>query len=179
MTTELQRRYQIKGAAFGARGCSCSCNPCDCNPCTCGDEMRPPRWRVSGCYIQSGTIDGKDASGLLLLSLAQPVEKRSTIWQETLLVDKNATEEQITTLLSIFEDQLESLPAEIETRILTKKAVYRTSMHYTTESGEPQLQIAFVPDAITRIRAGIAVLPQPWSYQGPMALRDHFALSSL
>jgi hypothetical protein len=44
MTAELQRRYQIKGAAFGARGCSCS--PCDCNPCTCGDEVRPPSWRI-------------------------------------------------------------------------------------------------------------------------------------
>jgi hypothetical protein len=175
MTTELQRRYQIKGAAFGARGCSCSCSPCDCDPCTCGDEVRPPRWRVSGYYIQSGIVDDKDVSGLLLLSLAQPLEERSTIWQETILVGANVAQEQITALLDIFEDQLKSLPAEIEPRILTERTIYRTPMHYNAES---QLRVAFVPYVATQLRTGIAVPPQPWHYEGPMALRGHFAMSS-
>jgi hypothetical protein len=177
MTIELQQRYQIKGAAFGARGCSCSCSPCDCNPCKCGDEVRPPRWRISGYHIQSGTIDGNDVSGLFLLSLAQPLGD-SALWQEALLIDENATQEQIMTLLSIFEDQLESLPAEIETRVLSRKALYTIPMRYASETAEPQLHVDFVPATATRLREGNTVLPRPWNYHGPMALREHFALSS-
>jgi hypothetical protein len=134
---------------------------------------------MSGYHIQSGTIDGKDASGLFLLSLAQPVEEQSTIWHETILVDENVTWEQITALLSIFESQLESFPAEIETRILTQKAVYRALIHSNAKAAGNHLHVAFVPDAASRIREGSALLTQPWSYQGLVALREHFALSSL
>ena len=177
MTTKLQQRYHIKTAAFGARGCSCSCKPCDCDPCTCGDEVRPPLWRVSGYHIQSGTIDGSDVSGLFLLSLAQPSEKDNTIWQETLLVDENATQEQIMLLLNIFEDQLESLPAEIEQRISARRAIYTVPMRYTLEKGENQLHVDFVPRASNRLREGASAFPQPWSYHGPMAQREQFVLS--
>ena len=71
---DLYAKIDVQGRFFGARDSTCSCDPCDCNPCSCGDARQPdlPAWRVSGCFIESGTVGEIDLSRLVLLSLAQP-----------------------------------------------------------------------------------------------------------
>lgn len=183
MTAELQLRTQVKGTAFGVRGCvsstssaSCTCNPCDCNPCTCGGKVLPPRWRVSGYYIEEGTIEARDVAGVVLLILAQPsFAGDNDHWQQTILVDEQATQEQIAALLTTFEDGLDSLPAEVKAHTATKKAVYKVPMHYKTGTDSSWLHVEFVPQRATMIRPG-APSPQAWSYHGPIALREQINL---
>ncbi|QBD75345.1 DUF1326 domain-containing protein [Ktedonosporobacter rubrisoli] len=176
MATELQQRYRVKGAAFGARGCSsCTCNPCDCNPCNCGDSVSLPLWRVSGYAIESGEINGREVAHLLLLSLSQPAPTGN--WQEVILIDDKASHEQAIAALALFEERMDSLPAELGASSKTPKAVYSVPMHYALTEAGPVLRVAFIPERAAQLR-GAPFEPLPWHYEGPMALRETFALSS-
>ena len=122
------QRAAVKGQIFGARRDSCSCDPCDCNPCKCGDSLVPnyPGWRVSGYFVKSGTFNKQQLSEHLLLSLALPEwEGSHDGWQEVLLVEKTASPELVHALLTVFESELESMPAEIGTQSKVKRAIYR------------------------------------------------------
>jgi hypothetical protein len=190
--------FTIKGDFFGARGGSCSCDPCDCNPCTCGDsvhgENEPsyPLWRVSGYLVRTGLIHSVDVSDHLILSLTQPVhEGKADAWQEVILVDDAATNEQITALLEVFEDRLDSVPAEVRALAQgtgltpTKRVVYRTSMNYIPGEKNPTLHVDFTPDQKPwREAQGLQgtndLNDQPvraWHYHGPTALRETFDLN--
>ena len=180
MRVETFPRLNIVGETFGARGCSssCSCDPCDCNPCGCGDEHHAgpnyPAWRVSGYYIETGEMKGLDVSHLALLGLAQPVkEGDNEHWQEVLLVDNRATGEQVMALLTQFEGQLESMPAEVGTYTPALRSVYQLPIAYSHQKDELSLRVQFIPEAATFIRQGADSSPiRSWSYDGPMALRE-------
>ncbi|MBE3560100.1 MAG: DUF1326 domain-containing protein [Ktedonobacteraceae bacterium] len=180
MPAKLQLRYKVKGMAFGARDCDCPCDPCDCDPCECERPGRPVRWRVSGYHIETGTIDGSDVSDMLLLSLSQAAGEGSNApWQEIVLIDERATAEQISTLLDIFRDHLKSMPAEITAPAATRKAVYALPMSYTMGADGPRLHVEFAPERARLVQDGAPrQTPPAWRYDGPMALREHFTLSS-
>ncbi len=180
MRVETFPRLKIVGETFGARGCasSCSCDPCDCNPCGCGDEHHEgpnyPAWRVSGYSIVTGEIEGLDISNLVLLSLAQPVrEGENEHWQEVLLVESRATQEQIMALLAQFEGQLESMPAEVGTYARTLRPVYQVPLVYHHQNNELSLHVQFTPEVAMLVRQNMNSSPiRSWSYDGPMALRE-------
>ena len=173
----VQKRVSVKGKFFGARGSSCSCDPCDCNPCRCGDVVipQPPSWRVSGVVIDAGNFDGTDLSHLVLLSLSLPRQEGE--WEELFLVDQHASPEQIACLLAIFEEELESLPAEVEPFLRFRRAVYSTPIEYLPDEERPFLRVNTVRDRMTLVRASEQsehVWPGVWVYDGPMALRGGF-----
>lgn len=178
----LRTHNVLQGRFFGARGGSCSCDPCDCNPCHCGDALPPnfPLWRVSGCVLDKGMLGETDLSQLVLLSLAQPCqEPYSTTWEEILLVESRATPGQIEALLAIFDDSLESMPAEINTYTRTRRAVYRVPIDYTPDERRPLLHVHVIPEQLIQVRAGQnqqTSWPREWIYQGPMALREPLRL---
>lgn len=164
----------IKGTLFGARGDSCSCNPCDCNPCRCGNSLVPqlPFWRASGCLIEEGHLGEATLSHLVILSLAQPDE--AGIWNETLLVEYSATPDQIAGLLALFEDELESLPAELGPQPRGLRAVYRVPLTYVPDASRPFLQVTFTREHATLVRNSEKqghFSPREWVYDGPMAVR--------
>ncbi len=171
----------VKGMLFGVRGGSCSCDPCDCNPCQCGDAItpNPPLWRVSGCAIEEGWVGETDLSHLVLLSLAQPRDTGE--WEEILLVENRATAEQIAGLLRVFEQELESLPAEVGPLPPTRRAVYRVPFDYRPDAARPFLRVALTQDQMTQVRASERdgeSWPRAWTYEGPMALRGEIVLHS-
>jgi hypothetical protein len=169
----------VQGRFFGARGGSCSCDPCDCNPCHCGDALPPnlPLWRVSGCALSEGIVGEIDLSHLVLLSLAQPREDAT--WEEILLVDHRATSEQIEALLTLFDETLESMPAEVGSYARTQRAVYRVPIDYTPDEQRPLLRVNVSCQQLLLVRAGEnqqSAWPCEWTYDGPMALREPFHL---
>lgn len=188
MATAVQQRYSVKGDVFGARGeragSSCSCDPCDCNPCTCGSSVygppNYPLWRVSGYLVRVGSIHDVDVTEHLVLSLTQPVHPDQTdAWQEVILVDEKASNEQIAALLDVFEDRLESVPAEVTSLPSTKRAVYRASINYTAGGTNPVLHVDFTPNQ-QPWRKAQDLDQQParaWHYDGLMAFRGTFDLS--
>lgn len=185
MITVIQQNYLLKGTVFGARGGSCSCNPCDCNPCRCADGVNGgigpnyPFWRVSGYYIEAGTIQDLDVSKLTIMSLTQPVYADSNeLWQEVILIDSRATMEQSTALLSIFERHLDSVPAEVAPLPPTQRAIYKAQLQYQpAKEGNPAFHAMFTPDHTSLLRADgnpEAYQARSWSYDGPMAQRNTF-----
>jgi hypothetical protein len=174
-----RQRSAIKGHTFGARGDSCSCDPCDCNPCKCGDGLQPnyPAWRVSGYFVRSGTFQQQQFSQQILLSLAQPEQAGSHEgWQEVLLVQRETPLELVNTLLSLFERDLASMPAEIGTYPQVQRAVYRAPLEYRITAQGPHLRVVFQPESIDMLYAGSGQQEvRPWTYDGPMALRGNFS----
>jgi hypothetical protein len=174
--TATKMQYQIQGEAFGARGCSssCTCNPCNCNPCNCaGRQPDYPRWRVNGYALQGGQVADVDISHRLILSLAQPRNEHelSGAWSEVILVDNQATDEQIATLLELFEVRLTSIPAELGLYRVRQRAVYKVPMQYTRQDNITQLSLSFHPERDQLVRNGDAQVPtRAWDYQGPMAI---------
>ncbi|GCE07953.1 DUF1326 domain-containing protein [Dictyobacter aurantiacus] len=184
MATVMQKSYLVKGAVFGARGDSCTCDPCDCNPCRCGDSVRGdqpnyPFWRVSGFHIEAGLIQGIDVSHLTILSLTQPVvEGENDRWQEVILVDSAASMLQVVALLNVFEHQLDSVPAEVAPLPQTSRAVYRAHLSYhMSPDNKLTLDATFSPDPQSLVCSPDGQASQQaraWNYQGLMALRDTF-----
>ena len=174
-STAALRSIVAKGQYFGARGGSCSCDPCDCNPCHCGDGAfpNPPLWRVSGCVIEAGQADEIELASLVVLSLALPRTGASDgSWEEFLLLDNRATAEQQAALLVLFEDELESLPAEIGPQPHLRRAVYSAPLDYQGDAYRPHLRANIALASLTRVRAGEGEeWSFEWSYDGPMALR--------
>ncbi len=183
MSASIKLRYKVKGETFGARGSSCSCDPCDCNPCNCGseDSLNPtnyPFWRVSGYYFRAGEIRGVDIAQRLLLSLSQPLRAGITDdWQEVILVDSSATQQQVAALLAGFEEQLASMPAEVRSLPNRQRAVYLVPMQYRAQGEYPRLHVSFAHDTMLLLRQDPErlsdYLPE-WTYDGPMALRTTF-----
>jgi hypothetical protein len=177
-----RQRSAIKGQAFGARGDSCSCDPCDCNPCKCGDGLQPnyPDWRVSGYFVRSGTLAEQQFSKHILLSLALPERPGSHEgWQEVLLVQNETPLELVDTLLRLFESELDSMPAEIGTQPQVKRAVYRASIEYQATEQGPHLRVTFQPEDSNMVHAGSRQQEaRAWTYDGPMALRGNFSLTT-
>lgn len=177
MATDV--RYKVKGIVFGMRGCGdgCSCDPCDCDPCTCGDGLRtnPPRWRVSGYSIRKGEIQGCDISGLVILSLSLPIQDGTSLhWREVVLIDSRANDEQVKVLLKAFEDELASMPVEINAHESGPRAVYRVPLHYHWQE-RPTLFVICSPETLQAVRPAIKPVPPfSWNYNGPMALRKFF-----
>ena len=178
--TQIHQRSTIKGHVFGARKDSCSCNPCDCNPCTCGDSLLPnyPSWRISGYFVKSGTFHEQQLSEQILLALAQPEQEGShESWQEILLVGNNTSIEQIDALLTLFESDLESMPAEIGAQPKVKRAVYRASMEYQMTENGPHLRVAFSPEPTNLVREGsVQQEVRPWTYNGLTSCAETFTL---
>lgn len=174
------RSTVVKGQFFGARGGSCSCNPCDCNPCKCGDSAfpDPPLWRVSGCAIDEGRVGEIEFASLVVLSLALPRSAaRDGGWEEILLLDSRATAEQRAVLQALFENELESLPAEIEPSSCVRRAVYATDLAYWIDAHGPHLRVNVTPASLVPLRTDEGEWPSEWSYDGPMALREELQLN--
>ncbi|BCL82321.1 hypothetical protein ccbrp13_47860 [Ktedonobacteria bacterium brp13] len=176
---ETTIRHAVEGVTFGARGCSsCTCDPCDCNPCTCGDNRTPsyPEWRVSGCALTSGTVNGVNVAQQYMLSLTQPVKAGIyTDWYSVLLLPEEASEEQCEALLAVFESTLNSWPAEAGDRPALRSAVYQTRIGLQFGEENAGLSVRFDPQKSRLIRTGdFTVTPRIWTYKGEVALRDVF-----
>lgn len=177
MPSITNKRNLVKAIAFGVRGCtaSCTCDPCDCNPCNCGDDRVPhyPEWRLSGYQVSATISEVAHLSGQIILALSQPVEEGNYLrWREVILVDESATNAQIADLLDLFEERLESLPAEVEDHPLLLRAVHRATISYQ----EGHLTVNFSPNQATIHREGEnpADLSRAWAYAGPVASRGSF-----
>lgn len=171
------RSTVVKGSFFGARGGSCSCNPCNCNPCHCGDAAfpNPPLWRVSGCAIEEGQAGTIDLAHLVVLALSLPRGEEDGSWEEVLLLDRRATPEQQAVLLALFDDELDSLPAELGPQPRVRRAAYSTDLVYQAHATRPHLHIDLMPATLTLVRAGEKnerAWSPVWSYDGPMALQE-------
>lgn len=172
----------VQGRFFGARSGSCSCDPCDCNPCKCADAVAPnlTLWRVSGCALHKGHVGETDLAQLVLFSLAQASGAAvDAPWSETLLIDQRATPAQVEALLTLFDEGLDSWPAEIERPAPARRAVYLVPINYTPAEQRPHLQVAVTSQQLTLVRAGedpSSASPHEWIYDGPMALREPFHL---
>jgi hypothetical protein len=179
---ELLHKAKIKGEMFGARGCSggCNCSPCECDPCTCGgDDLHPnpPRWRISGSHIHTGRLQGTNVAELTLFSLSLPQdEKPGTNWYEVILVDNRASDEQLAHLLSLFEPELASMPAEYRTSERPRPAVFRAPISYSNVRHEhPRLIVNCSPETLQLVRAGARISKAfAWEYDGPMAIQREF-----
>jgi hypothetical protein len=170
-------KHQLKVISMGARGCSsCTCDPCDCNPCTCGDDLVPPSWRVSGYYVHSGQTGSVDLAGLMILSLALPGVGEGRDWHEVILMPESATLEQVASLLALFKNELESIPAEVEASPVVQKPIYAVPMEYIGGGSKPFVHVTFAPEHATLLRAGAPDdwQPREWIYDGPLALRQRF-----
>lgn len=137
------------------------------------------RWNSSRfAWSRNQSIPYVEVTTHLILSLTQPVQEGQTdAWQEIILVDDRATDEQATALLDLFEEHLESVPAEVTSIDATKKAVYRASMSYTPGETHPTLHVDFTPDKSRLIRGSSALNQEPiraWQYDGRMVLRETF-----
>ncbi len=179
----VRSRIVIKGATFGARGDSCSCDPCDCDPCTCGDALIPniPGWRVSGCSIQEGQMDSVDVAGTLLLSLALPADEQGHFWQEVLLVDEQVSDKLLSALIPLLEDYLKSVPAEGQRLPAAQRAIYKLPIRAHERPEGPFVQVTFEPDSAMLLQEGAPGWQerlQPWSYDGLLRLRKNFELHS-
>jgi hypothetical protein len=127
---------------------------------------------VSGCVIEEGGVGDTNLSHRVLLSLAQPDEEG--VWEEILLVEHGATPEHIAGLLALFEEDLESLPAEIGPQPRSRRAVYRAPLTYLADATRPLLCATLTRDQITQVRQSEQhgrAFPHEWIYDGPMALR--------
>jgi hypothetical protein len=134
-----------------------------------------PLWRVSGYLVRSGKIHDVDVTAHLILSLTQPVQEGQTdAWQEVILIDDRATDEQVAALLDLFEERLESVPAEVTFLPETPRAVYRASMKSIPGENNPTLHVDFTPDEARLIRGTDDQPLRAWKYDGPMALRETF-----
>lgn len=179
MTQLNQKQYDLKGSMFGARGCSCSCDPCDCDPCDCGDASSPT-WRVSGFYVTTGVIHGVDVSQLLVLSLAQPSnEGIQSEWHEVILVDSKATAEQNTALVQVFEKRFDSIPAEVGFPRKKRRTIYSVPMSYNSDGEKLTISITVSPQTVSQLGGdadGDSTLLRAWAYTGPLVLRERFEL---
>lgn len=170
MKSGVSIHYRLKGDIFGARRCACPCNPCDCDPCTCGDEVHMPAWRISGYYIENGTIDTETMTNKIILCLAIPDENKE--WQEVLLVDNTLSTKQVLLLLEALEADLHSMPAEIKKPITWQREVYAVPMEYVRGDNGPMLCVTCSPAQVRLLRQGLNHYVPEWMYSGPMALRS-------
>ncbi|MBO0783453.1 MAG: hypothetical protein J2P37_31975, partial [Ktedonobacteraceae bacterium] len=112
-------------------------------------------------------------AGQIIIAVSQPVDEGDcSHWQEVILVDEAAAESQVGDLLERFEAHLDSMPAEVEHRRSSRRAVYRASIAYQ----EPLLSVSFSPDQAMLLREGgdSSQPPRAWAYTGPVATRGNF-----
>ena len=112
----------------------------------------------------------------MLLALARPEQEGSHDgWQEVILVEHEVSLEQIHALLTLFESDLDSMPAEVDVKSKVKRAVYRAAMEYQLTEKGPHLCVAFQPEPTNLVREGsIQQEIRAWTYDGPMALRFQY-----
>jgi hypothetical protein len=125
-----------------------------------------PDWRVSGFAVSMGHMQAIDLSGLVILSLSLPLNEARDRWQEMIVVEEQATTEQVAALLAIFESQLSSIPAEVGEQFITERAVYTAPITCSKVGEQITLDVSLHTD------------DQEWSYHGPMAMRSPFDLNS-
>lgn len=175
MTTVPSINTQLKGHIFAAQACSCNCDPCVCDtPCPCegADAYLGPRWRFVGDRIEEGTINGVDVSQRILLNLAQQASGGSQEWQEAILIDNQATLEQIRALLTLFEARQSSEPAHQERVPVHQRPVYLVPMRYTIIKGRATLCVSFSSTSSCTVRSNANEQPQhDWSYNGHVAIQ--------
>jgi hypothetical protein len=124
--------------------------------------------------VESGVIQDVDVSRSTLLCVAQPVSlPASPQWREVLLVDQQTSDEQVTLLLDLFADHLSSIPVEVEPQEQLPRSIYRVPLDVVYTDSMPDVQVTFAPETAEVLRSE-GEHPQPWSYQGPMALRSTF-----
>jgi hypothetical protein len=171
-------RHAIKGVTFGARGCSsCSCDPCDCNPCNCGDSRTPsyPAWRISGCALTSGIVNGVDIAQYDVLSLTQPVEVGGhDAWSTVVLLPTQASSAQCGALLAAIAATLDSWPAEAGQRPSLRPFVYQSALDVQFTDDDSLLTVHFDPCVDRCLRTGDCAIPRAWTYTGKVALRSVF-----
>ena len=176
--------YQLKGAVFAAQACSCIHDPagtCTGDPCTCGDPCPcegadlylGPRWRFVGDAIEGGTIEGVEVTQRLFLNLAQTSNEASGDWREVILIDENATSEQVRVLLELFGERQGSHVTHPQDQVTHARAAYLVPMRYRIIHGQPILSVNFSPDR-SRLVQGTPTAPiQAWTFNGPVAVRGH------
>jgi len=171
MTTA--QTYQLKGTVFAAQACSCSCEPCICGdncPCQGAEAYLGPRWRFIGDALSAGQSSGGDLTGRTLLNLALTSAEKATDWNEVILIDDQATPDQVGALLQVFEGNQGSEVAHPHRVPTASRPVYLVPMQYTI-TGRPTLVATFQPNRSRLVRGNPS---QPffkeWTYDGPVAL---------
>jgi hypothetical protein len=175
MATIPSVNTRLKGYIFAAQACSCNCDPCVCEtPCPCegADAYLGPRWRFVGDRIEEGTIDGVDVSQRILLNLEQQPSEGSQEWQGAILIDNQATLEQIRALLTLFEARQSSEPAHQERVPVHQRPVYLVPMRYTIIKGRATLCVSFSSISSCTVRSNANEQPlHDWSYNGHVAIQ--------
>jgi hypothetical protein len=175
-------KHQISGAVFAAQACSCVRDPaaaCTGDPCTCGDACPcegadlylGPRWRFVGDHIENGTIEDVDVSGRTFLNLAQTSSETAQDWREVILLDEDATPEQVRVLLELFQEHQGSVVTHPQDHPSQTRPAYLVPMRYRVIRGQSLLAVTFSPDR-SRLVQGQAPVPIPsWTFNGRVAVR--------
>lgn len=178
-------KYQLQGAVFVAQACSCAhdvpTGACTGDPCICGescpcdgaDLYLGPRWRFVGDLVEAGTIAGVDVGQRIFLNLAQTSDEQAHDWQEVVLIDDQATPDQVRVLLDLFAQRQGSEPTHPDIRPTQARSVYLVPMRYRVVQGRPTLCVTF---SLQRSHLVHGIVPAPiqaWTYNGRVALREH------
>jgi Protein of unknown function (DUF1326) len=190
LTAPTPLKYQIKGAVFGGKACSCaheSAGACTGDPCTCGDPCPcegadlylGPRWRFVGDQLDAGTIEGVDVGQRIFLNLGQTAHERAHDWREIILIDDGATPDQVRVLLALFQDRQGSDVAHPQSRPAQGRAVYLVPMRYQMIQGHPTLCVTFSPERSRLVYGTAAPAPiQPWTFNGRVAVREPLGMGT-
>lgn len=167
---------QLDGFVFAAQACSCNCDPCVCNNnCSCqgADAYLGPRWRFVGDKINAGTLEGVDVSHRLLFNLAQTSSEKADDWHEVILIDEEATPEQVNVLLKAFAASQGSRIADPHHPPVAERSVYLVPIHYFALEGRHILSVTFSEDRSQQVR-GDRQTPffKEWTYNGHVVIRE-------
>jgi hypothetical protein len=175
-------KHQLKGAVFAAQACSCvhdTAEACTGNPCTCGDHCPcegaelylGPRWRFVGDHIDMGTIEGVDVSGRTFLNLAQTPHEQSYDWQEMILIDDQATPDQVRVLLDLFKDRQGSAMTHPQDQPQQQRMACLVPMRYQEVHGQSVLSVTMSPDRCHIVQGTGGAPMQNWTFNGRVAVR--------
>src|ERR1051326_3705575 len=175
-------KHQLKGAVFAAQACSCvhdSAGACTGDPCTCGDNCScegaelylGPRWRFVGDHIDVGMIEDVDVSGRTFLNLAQTTNENSNDWREIILIDDQATPDQVRVLLDLFGERQGSAVTHPQDQPQQARMACLVPMRYRELYGQSILAVMLSPERCL-IALGTGAAPMPnWTFNGRVAVR--------
>jgi hypothetical protein len=142
-TAERQAAYSLKGTLLEACSCGVLC------PCWVGEDPDGGEcYAVVSYHFDSGQIAGVDVSGLSLLSVAHiPGNVLAGNWEEVVLVDDRATDEQREVILAAFTGKLGGPLADLAQLVGTVKGIESATIRHEVAGGMGTLEVPGVVEA--------------------------------
>jgi hypothetical protein len=163
--------WQTKGTYFESCNCAAAC------PCVfLGSPTQGECTALVGWHIDAGTRDGVSLDGLnVALAVHTPGHMAETKWRVALYVDDRASEEQTTSLTSIFSGSDGGHPAALAAHIGEVLGVASAPITFTTDKSSCSMRIGKVADVRITAMAGQGGA-QVTIANHPLAVSPGFAL---